>query len=63
MKALTKTVGFLKAVRDEIRQVTWPTRQELAGSVLVVFVGVALLAGYISVVDMVLSGAARLLLR
>ena len=55
--------AFLLGVREELKQVSWPTRSELAGSVLVVFVGVALLASFISVCDFVLSKAAQLLLR
>ena len=55
--------GFLVGVREELRQVTWPTRDELIGSVIVVFVGIVILALYISLVDLVLSGAARILLR
>ena len=47
----------------ELTQVTWPTREELVGSALVVFVGVVLLAGFISVCDFILSKAAQLLLR
>ena len=54
---------FLAEVREEMRQVAWPSREELVGSVLVVFVGVAILAIYISVCDFLLSKAARLLLR
>lgn len=54
---------FLMKVREELKQVSWPTREELVGSALVVFVGVVLLASYISVCDFVLSQAARLLLR
>ena len=54
---------FLTAVREELKQVSWPSREEVAGSVLVVFVGVALLAAFISVCDFFLSKAAQLLLR
>jgi preprotein translocase SecE subunit len=54
---------FLAQVRDEMRQVSWPSREELMGSVLVVFVGVALLAAFISVCDFLLSKAAQALLR
>ena len=54
---------FLGGVREEMLQVTWPTREELAGSALVVFVGVALLGVFISVVDFVLSRGARLFLQ
>ena len=54
---------FTLDVREELRQVSWPTRDELIGSALVVFVGVLLLASFIGVCDFILSQAARLLLR
>jgi preprotein translocase subunit SecE len=62
-KALARFTTFLTQVREELKQVSWPTREDLIGSALVVFVGVALLAGFISVCDFLLSQAARLLLR
>ena len=61
--ALTRFTTFLHEVREELKQVSWPTREELIGSVLVVFVGVVLLASFISVCDFILSKAAQLLLR
>jgi len=61
--AITRFIAFLAGVREELRQVSWPTREELVGSAVVVFVGVTLLAGYISVCDFILSKAAQLLLR
>ena len=54
---------FLEGVREEVKQVTWPTWDELVGSLLVVFVGVALLASFISLCDFVLSRAAQGVLR
>ena len=60
---ISRISGFTLGVREELRQVSWPTRDELIGSALVVFVGVFLLASFISVCDFVLSQAARLLLR
>jgi preprotein translocase SecE subunit len=54
---------FLNSVREELKQVSWPSKDELVGSVLVVFVGVALLASFISLCDFILSKAAQLLLR
>jgi preprotein translocase subunit SecE len=63
MKALRRFVAFLREVREEIKKVSWPTREELIGSALVVFVGVAILATYISVCDFILSKTAQLLLR
>ena len=62
-KSLARVTTFLTDVREELKQVSWPTREELLGSALVVFVGVVLLAAYISVCDFLLSKAAQLLLR
>lgn len=64
MKAyLQRFLTFLSGVREELKLVSWPTRKELVGSLLVVFVGVVLLATYISVWDFMLSKTAQLLLR
>lgn len=63
MKALRRFLTFLQEVREETKHVSWPTREELVGSALVVFVGVALLASYISVWDFLLSKMAQVLLR
>ena len=54
---------FLREVREELKQVSWPSRDELVGSALVVFVGVVLMAGFIGVCDFLLSKAAQALLR
>ena len=62
-KSLERVSTFLTDIREELKQVSWPSREELLGSLLVVFVGVALLAGFISVCDFILSKAAQLLLR
>ena len=63
MPPLTRVTAFLAGVREELAQVSWPSREELVGSALVVFVGVAMLAIYIYLWDQVLSLAARSLLR
>jgi len=62
-KSLERLSTFLAGVREELRQVTWPTRDELIGSALVVFVGVVFLASFISICDFVLSRVAQVLLR
>ena len=54
---------FLREVREELKQVSWPSRDELVGSALVVFVGVVLMASFIGVCDFILSKAAQALLR
>jgi len=62
-KTIERLTTFLTGVREELRQVTWPTRDELIGSALVVFVGVVFLASFISICDFVLSRVAQVLLR
>jgi preprotein translocase subunit SecE len=54
---------FLREVREELGRVSWPTREELIGSAFVVFVGVAILACYIGVVDFFLSKIVRVFLQ
>ena len=54
---------FFTGVREELKQVSWPGRDELVGSALVVLIGVVLLAAYISLCDFALSKSAHLLLR
>ena len=62
-KPLARFAAFLAGVREELKQVAWPSRDELLGSAVVVFVGVVLLASFISVCDVILSRAVKLLLR
>jgi len=62
-KSLERLTTFLGGVREELRQVTWPTREELIGSALVVFVGVMCLAVFLGVCNFLLSRVASFLLR
>ena len=55
--------SFVKDVQVEIRKVSWPTRQELRDSTLVVIATVLIVAAYIGVVDRVLGMAVGLLFR
>ena len=62
-KALARAQAFLTGVRDELKQVSWPSREELLGSALVVFVGVVLLAAFLGVCDVALSHVTKLFLK
>ena len=62
-KSLARLTAFFVDVREELKQVTWPTREELIGSALVVFVGVVFLASFISTCNFILSRVAQALLR
>ncbi|MBI4354724.1 MAG: preprotein translocase subunit SecE [Candidatus Omnitrophica bacterium] len=61
--AVQRVATFLQGVREEMRLVSWPTREDVFGSSLVVLVGVVLLAAYISVCDVVLSHTTKLFLK
>jgi preprotein translocase subunit SecE len=54
---------FVKEVQVEIRKVSWPTRQELRDSTLVVIATVMIVAVYVGIVDRVLGMAVGLLFR
>ena len=60
---ISRVTSFTTEVREELKQVSWPTRDELIGSGPRGFLCVLLLASFISVCDFILSQAARLLLR
>jgi preprotein translocase subunit SecE len=60
-----RTAGFLVSVRDELRKVTWPTRQELIKATRMIIVLSIVLGLVIGLMDWVLQlilveGVARL---
>ena len=54
---------FVKDVQVEVRKVSWPTRQELRDSTLVVIATVVIVAAYVGIVDRILGIAVGLLFR
>jgi preprotein translocase subunit SecE len=50
---IDKAKEFLREVRVEASKVTWPTRQELRESTIVVVVTVAIIATFTAIVDRV----------
>ncbi|MBI2167418.1 MAG: preprotein translocase subunit SecE [Candidatus Omnitrophica bacterium] len=54
---------FIREVRQELKKVTWPTREELTGSTTVVIVTTLLMAIFIGTVDFFLSLLIRVLIR
>jgi preprotein translocase subunit SecE len=53
--AKTNPVAFLQEVRDEARKITWPTRQELLVSTIMVFIMVIVASLFFLGVDAVLK--------
>jgi preprotein translocase subunit SecE len=54
---------FFGEVRTEMQKVTWPSKDELIGSTIVVLVFSALLAVYVGAIDAVCRQAIQILIR
>lgn len=54
---------FLGEVKAELRKCTWPTRQELLGSTMVVVFSVIIMGVFVGVSDAALMGILRAILR
>ena len=52
---------FLNETKNELKKVTWPTKEELKESTKVVIVGAFLLTIFIGVVDQILSRIVKLI--
>jgi len=46
---------YLKAVRSEVKRISWPSPQELRASTIVVIVTLVIVTAYLYVVDTVLG--------
>jgi preprotein translocase subunit SecE len=63
MSAMQQIRDYTKDVSAELRKVSWPTRDELRDSTVVVIVTVLLVAAFIGIVDQILNRAVALLFR
>lgn len=61
IKSRKGPVSFLKEVNAELKKVTWPDRQELISSTIIVIVAVLIISVYIGVVDIIFSKMISLL--
>jgi preprotein translocase subunit SecE len=46
---------FLQDVHAETKKVTWPSRKDVMGSTIVVIVAVFVIAGFLGIIDFILS--------
>ncbi|MAF27589.1 MAG: preprotein translocase subunit SecE [Gemmatimonadota bacterium] len=60
---IEKIKQFVKDVRVEMKKVSWPSRDELRGSTMVVIVTVIVLAIFIGIVDRILNFGLQQVLR
>jgi preprotein translocase subunit SecE len=63
MSAMERFREYIKDVRSELAKVSWPTREELRDSTVVVIVTVLLVAAFIGIVDQGLNRAVALIFR
>jgi len=57
-----KIIGFFTDVTKEMSKVTWPKKEELRESTVVVMVSCLVIAGFVYVVDLVVSTVLRTIL-
>ncbi len=50
-----KIANFFKDIKIEMIKVSWPTRDELIGSTVIVLISLAILSAFIGVCDIILS--------
>ena len=58
-----KAALFINEVKGELKKVSWPTREELIGSTVVVLVTVAILSIFVGICDLVFSRAINMMIR
>jgi len=63
MAAMEQVREYLKDVRGELTKVSWPTREELRDSTVVVIVTVLLVAAFIGLVDQGLNRVVALVFK
>lgn len=56
-------IQFVKETRQELKKVSWPSREELWGSTAIVIVTTLIMAAFIGTIDFFLSMAVRILIR
>jgi preprotein translocase subunit SecE len=59
----SKVSNFISEVTVELKKVSWPTRNELIGSTIVVIISVAAMSIFIGVCDFIFSKAVHLIIR
>ena len=62
MQAVARVKEFVLEVLAEFRKVTWPSRQELINSTVVVIVVTVVLAFFLGAIDIVLARAVEWIL-
>ena len=51
-----RLIGFIREAKAELKKVTWPGKQQIWHSTLIVIVFTLLVSVYLGLIDMVLTG-------
>jgi preprotein translocase subunit SecE len=57
-----KIINFFSDVMKEMKKVTWPKKDELRESTIIVLISCLIISAFVYVVDMVVSGVLRQIL-
>lgn len=57
-----KFTAFFKDVKMEMAKVSWPNKDELIGSTVIVLVSLAILSAFIGVCDLLLSNIVNIIM-
>jgi preprotein translocase subunit SecE len=52
---LARLTTYIQGTREELRKCAWPSREELKGSTVVVFVSILILGGFTVLVDFIFA--------
>jgi preprotein translocase subunit SecE len=52
---LARITNYVRETREELRKCTWPSREELWGSTVLVLVSTAMLGAFTVVVDLIMT--------
>jgi len=63
IKKIKGLPGFLKEVKEELKKVSWSSRQELMAAATIVVIITSFLTAYIAFVDLGLSRLVQILLK
>ena len=58
-----KLTSFINEVKTELKKVSWPTKNDLISSTIVVLVSVSILALFVGVCDLIFSRTINFLIR
>mgnify|MGYP005979572181 FL=1 len=53
---MEKVLDYIRESRAELKKVTWPTKQQLWYSTIIVIVVTAVASAYLGLVDLILTG-------